>query len=67
MSMRYLFADSALRYSDVKDLANPPILFARCAGIRVSSIEKWEDGSEETGECPDCERMIGTLNGQSKD
>jgi len=62
--MRCFFVESTLRYSDEKGFGeayyiNCPV----CWNASVIFI-KWEDGTEETSECPVCERMISALSSE---
>jgi hypothetical protein len=61
-SMRCFFVESTLKYSDEKGFGES--YYITCPVCWNASIRyiKWEDGTEETGECPVCERMIRTLN-----
>lgn len=61
--MRCFFVESTLKYSDVKGFAET--YYILCPVCWNSSIlyTKWEDGTEETSDCPVCERMIRTLKG----
>lgn len=62
--MKCFFVESTLRYSDEKGFGEAYYII--CPVCRNSSIRFiiWEDATEETSECPVCERMIRTLNSE---
>jgi hypothetical protein len=62
--MKCFFVESTLRYSDEKGFGEA--YYINCPVCWNASIIfiKWEDDSEETSECPVCERMISTLNSE---
>ena len=59
--MRCFFAESTVSYSDEKGFGEA--CYINCPVCWNASILfiKWEDGTEETSECPVCKRMINAL------
>ena len=62
--MKCFFVESTLRYSDKKGFGEA--YYINCPVCWDASIIyiKWEDDTEETSECPVCERMIRTFNSE---
>jgi len=62
--MRCFFVESTLRYSDEKGFSEAYYIICPVCWNSSIIFKKWEDGTEETSECPVCERMISTLNSE---
>jgi hypothetical protein len=61
-NMRCFFIDSTLRYSNEKGFGESYYILCQVCWNSSIKVKKWEDGTEETSDCPVCERMIRTLN-----
>jgi hypothetical protein len=60
--VRCFFVESTLKYGIEKGFGEAYyIICPACWNASILFI-RWEDGAEETSECPVCERMIRTLN-----
>jgi hypothetical protein len=65
--MRCFFVDSTLRYSNEKGFGESYYILCPVCWNSSIKVKKWEDGTEETSDCPVCERMIRTLNDEQRE
>jgi rubrerythrin len=60
--MSCYFVESTLLYSDEKGFGEAYYIICPVCWNASIMFKYWEDGTEEAGECPVCERMIRALN-----
>lgn len=62
--MRCFLIESTLRYSDTRGFGEAYLINCPVCWSASILLIKWENDTEETGECPVCERMIRSLNSE---